>query len=478
MRGGPLFFSVLTLLAVLAGGGVLFAWCSDGVRRGGLEELRLPVAVNRPPPSDAAGSGDFTGTLTTGPGAAPRPTALPLTGSWPQFRGPQRNNVAVYDQPLARQWPAGGPPPLWRIPVGEGHAGAAIHQGRVYLVDYDRERQEDAIRCLSLADGRDIWRYSYPVKVKRNHGMSRTVPAVNDQYLVTLGPKCHVHCLEALTGRLIWKHDLVREFGSVVPPWYAGQCPLIDGDLAILAPGGEPLVMALELATGREVWRTPNPGGWQMTHSSIVPAELGGVRQYLYCGSLGVVGVAAADGRTLWRWPEWKISTTVPSPVPVGSDRVFFTGGYGAGSQMVRLVAREQGFAVEELYRRPPTVFSADQQTPILYHDHLYAVLPDGRLACMDLQGTVVWTSPSGVTFGLGPLLVINDLLFVLQDQKCELVMVEASPVAYRELARAKVLGGHDAWAPMAFADGRLILRDLTEMVCLDLSAAGAVAER
>ena len=96
---------------------------------------------------------------------------------------------------------------------------------------------QDAIRCLSLDDGREIWRYNYPVEIKRNHGMSRTVPAVSGGYVVTLGPKCQVYCLNAATGALAWKKDLVRECGTTVPPWYAGQCPLIDGDRVILAPG-------------------------------------------------------------------------------------------------------------------------------------------------------------------------------------------------------------------------------------------------
>ena len=81
--------------------------------------------------------------------------------------------------------------------MGEGYAGAAILDGRVYVMDYDREHKQDALRCLSLADGREIWRYAYPDSVKRNHGMSRTVPAVTDKIVVALGPKCHVVCLNS-----------------------------------------------------------------------------------------------------------------------------------------------------------------------------------------------------------------------------------------------------------------------------------------
>ena len=101
-----------------------------------------------------------------------------LPGAWPQFRGPQRDAISAEAVSLERSWAPGQPRELWAIDVGEGYAGPVILNGRVYLMDYDRDQQQDALRCLSLADGREIWRYSYPVRVKRNHGMSRTVGGV------------------------------------------------------------------------------------------------------------------------------------------------------------------------------------------------------------------------------------------------------------------------------------------------------------
>ncbi|MFC1636630.1 polyvinylalcohol dehydrogenase, partial [Planctomycetota bacterium] len=112
-----------------------------------------------------------------------------IPGAWPRFRGPNFNAISTEESSLAKTWPAEGPPVLWSIEVGEGFAGAAIMAGRVYMLDYDREQQADVVRCLSLEDGKDIWRYAYPIKVKRWHGMSRTVPAVTQKYVVTIGPK-------------------------------------------------------------------------------------------------------------------------------------------------------------------------------------------------------------------------------------------------------------------------------------------------
>ena len=226
----------------------------------------LTERVPAPPDESSSGEGQdspikIEGTLTRFDGV---PADLP--GAWPRFRGPNFNAISTEDITPARTWPASGPEVLWSIPVGEGYAGAAILEGRVYVMDYDRENQADVVRCLSLDDGRDIWRYSYPVKIKRDHGMSRTIPTVTDKYVVTMGPKCHVTCLDSKTGEFRWMFNLVREFNTTVPKWYTSQCPLVEDGKAIIAPAGDVLMMAVDCETGEILWQTPNPDGWIMTH--------------------------------------------------------------------------------------------------------------------------------------------------------------------------------------------------------------------
>jgi len=411
--------------------------------------------------------GPQKGHLEQGPG---KPSNLP--GSWPRFRGANFDNISRETVPLARTWPAEGPPVLWRIDVGEGYAAAAVHRGRVYMIDYDRGAQADVIRCMSLADGRDIWRYAYPVKVKRNHGMSRTIPSVTDKIVVTLGPKCHVTCLDANTGALKWSIDLVRQWGAKVPLWYAGQCPLIDGPKVVLAPGGKALLIAVDAETGKLLWQTPNPHNWRMTHSSIMPMEFNGKRTYVYCASGGVVGVDAENGTVLWETTAWKISiATVPSPVPISKNRIFFTGGYNAGSLMVRLEAQGKSVRVRELFRLKPEQFACIQQTPVYYQDHIFGVRYDGRFACINTEGKTVWESPRGRRFGLGPFMFAGGLVFLLDDHG-RLTLAEASTTAWRPLAEAEILpGGKDSWGPLAIAGGLLIARDMTRMICLKVSA-------
>ena len=396
-----------------------------------------------------------------------------LPGAWPRFRGVNFNAISDEDVNLARTWPSEGPAVLWSIDLGEGFAGAAVLAGRVYIIDYDQENQADAIRCLSLDDGAEIWRYSYPVKTKRNHGMSRTIPAVTKKYIVTIGPKCHVTGLDSQTGEFHWMLDLVRDFGAVVPEWYAGQCPLIEDDKAIIAPGGSALMMAVDCNTGDIVWQTPNPHGWKMTHSSIVPAEFMGKRMYVYCTSGAVVGVSAEDGGILWEYPDWKIRiANVPSPLVVGQGRIFLSGGYNAGSMMLQLTEDNGTIKAEQLFRLETDVFGSDQQTPIFYDGHIYGVRPDKQLVCLDLEGRIVWASSNINQFGprgLGPYSIADGMIYILDDDGT-LTLAEASSDGYNQLARAKVLDGPDAWAPMAFASGRLIIRDMNRMVCLDIA--------
>lgn len=407
----------------------------------------------------------FSGKLVMSDGV---PANLP--GAWPQFRGEDFDAVSKEKVTLARRWDEGEPKVLWGIDVGEGYAGAAVLNGRVYVLDYDAKAQEDALRCLSLADGREIWRYSYPVSIKRNHGMSRTIPAVTEKYVVSIGPMCHVLCVDAVTGEFLWAFDLVKEFKTVVPEWYAGQCPLIDGDLAILSPGGDALMIAVDCATGEIVWKTPNPNDWKMTHVSIAPMEFAGRRMYVYCGSGGVVGVSADDGSILWETTDWRISiATVPSPVIIGDGRIFFSGGYNSGSMMMRLKEENGKLVPETLYKLPPKVFGSDQQTPILFKDHIYGVRPDKQLVCIDLDGNPVWNSGPINRFGIGPYMIADNMIYVL-DNAGLLTLANANTSGYNQLAQAQVLHGHDAWGPMALVGGRLIVRDLTRMICLDVT--------
>jgi len=431
-------------------------------------EPRVPGLDGRPEPAQADTAGESKlpeGTLQTFDGLLSK-----ITASWPGFRGPAGTGVITTDVSLATDWTAEAPTKLWQLKLGEGYAAPVIHKGCVYLIDYDMQNEADAIRCFSLDDGREIWRFSYPVKIKRNHGMSRTIPAVTDDYLVTMGPKCHVTCLDARTGELKWMIDLVSQFGTKEPLWYAGQCPLIVDGKVILAPAGpEVLMMAVDVATGETAWTCPNEPGWEMTHCSILPMTFAGRDMYAYPASGGVAGVDARTGELLWQTTAWYLRVNVPTPVDAGDGRIFLSAGYNKGSMMLQLKDNAGRIEAEPLFSLKPTVFGADQQTPILYENFIYGVRPDGQLVCMDRDGKIAWASGTEHRFGLGPYIIVNGMLYVLDDDGM-LSLIEATSERFSLLTRARVLDGHECWGPPAFAGGRLLVRDLTTLVCLDVS--------
>lgn len=439
--------------------------------QGSLAEARLA----RRPPDPAA---SLEGLLT-------RFDAIPgeSRASWPGFRGPRRDNIADLAAPLAEHWPDSGPPILWRLTLGEGHAAAAVREGRVYLLDYDETRGGDLLRCLSLRDGRDLWQRFYPVRTKRNHGISRTIPALDGDFLVTLGPQCQVLCVDAGDGAFRWGIDLVARYGTQVPLWYAGQCPLLDNGVAVLAPAGDKVLLTgIELATGRTLWETPNPGGWQMSHASVMAATFHGVRQYLYSAIGGIAGVAADGperGSLLWQSRDFAPSVVAPSPVPLPDNRFLQTAGYGAGSVLFEVSRGSNGtaWAATPRARFDRRLFACEQQTPICRDGLLYGVLPSDagdhrqELVCFDpVSGSLRWSSGARDRFGLGPFLALGPELVALLDDRGALTLARANASGYNRLARATLLAdGRDAWGPLAFVDGLLLLRDSTRLICVDL---------
>jgi len=465
----------LTFAAALGAAALLAAWVRHDPTRGFIENV---PGMDGRPAGKARGRGEKPVEIGESfERFGPNPPAV--EGSWPRFRGNRLDNICGEAVKLADKWDPDGPPLKWSLDLGEGHAGPAVHRGRVYILDYDEAERADALRCFSMSDGKEIWRRSYKVPVKRHHGMSRTVPAVTDAFVVTIGPKCHSMCVDTESGDLLWGKDLVAEFGTKAPLWYTAQCPLVDGTIAVLAPcGTNILMMGVECSTGDIVWQTPGDGELQMSHSSIMPMTLGGKRQYVYAAIGGIVGVSAEEsdrGALLWKTTEFDPRVIAPSPVAIDEERFFMTAGYGGGSIMVRVTGEENRFVAKTVYRHGPDGgLASEQQSPILYDGALFGILPkDGgtlrnQLICIHPDNRILWTSGKANRFGLGPFIIADGKLFVLSDDG-ELFMMEATTEGYRPLASAKILEGPDAWGPMVCIGGLLLARDSHRMVCVDL---------
>ena len=403
-----------------------------------------------------------------------------LTGSWPRFRGKDFDNISKDNIRLADRFQPEGPAVLWSVDLGEGHAGPVVSDGKVFVLDYDDSLNADILRCFSLDDGREIWQRGYEIYIKRNHGISRTVPAVWKNYVVTIGPKCQVMCVNSDSGQFVWGLDLAKEYKSEIPLWYTGQCPLIEDSLAVLAVGGSSLIIAVNCVTGKVAWQVPNPDKWQMSHSSVIPMILHGKRMYVYAAIGGLIAISADKkdkGKVMFRSAEWNHSVIAPSPVYAGNDRIFVTAGYGAGSMIFRVVAQADSFVLSAIQQiKPDQGLASEQQTPIFHLGQLYSILPKDAgparnqfVSCNpDDISKIIFTSGKTKRFGLGPYIIADNKFYILSDEGV-LTVIKVSKDDYQELAEFKILRGHDAWGPMAIVNGRLLARDSRQMICIDL---------
>jgi len=405
-----------------------------------------------------------------------------MRGAWPGFRGDGKNNICA--TPHSIDIPKEGFAELWSFETGEGHASPVIYMGRVYVLDYDEKLSSDALRCFNLLTGMELWRRWYRVPMKRNHGFSRTIPAVYDGRVVSIGPEGHVMCVDAVSGDICWTLDMKRQYGTEIPFWYTGQCPYItpDGQLVIAPAGTDVLLAGVDMLTGEVKWTTPNTIGLKMSHSSVMPMTLGGKPMLVYAGVGGVCGVSAESsdrGRLLWSASKWQPSVVAPSPLQLDDHRVFLVAGYGAGGALLQVDRNGNGWTatVKEQYKADKGL-SSEQQTPILYHDMIITILPkDGggmreRLSMYSPANlhAAVWNSAADERFGLGPYMVIGDKLFAFKETG-ELFVYKIGPRSMTLLHRQQVIDdGVDAWGPMAYADGLLVVRDAHHVKCLRIA--------
>ncbi|MDO5581584.1 MAG: PQQ-binding-like beta-propeller repeat protein [Planctomycetia bacterium] len=467
INGIILLFSLFVLaLVLLLGRGLILFFSADPF------ELRIPLeqkALFVPKVESGSATADLDPQFQKGNGVPSKS----IKGSWPQFRGEQRDAISREKLDLTSE----NPKKIWEIPIGAGYAGPAVVDGTVYLIDYDEKNRRDLVRALSLDDGREIWRFSWKNDIPSDHGFSRTIPAVKKNYCVGIGPMGHAFCLDARSGEKKWLIDLVAQYGAKIPNWYAGQCVLLDEDhqgkvFAVLAPAGpDALLIAIDCESGKELWRTANPFQWKMTHSSVVKMDLDGLATYLYCGSGGVFGIRAEDGKILWGTSAWKIiQATCPSPLVLSDRKIFFCGGYGAGSMLLQLEKTDGGkYRTRILKKLKESEFGSTQQTPLWYHDHIWGVgRSAGKFCCIDSSGNVLWRNRTKTKFGDGPYIIADNKILAVNDNGL-LICAEAVPNQWTPLFEKQVLDGHECWGPPALVDGRMILRSIDKMICIDL---------
>ncbi len=402
-----------------------------------------------------------------------------VAADWPQYGGPNRDNVSL-EKGLARTWPEAGPKVLWTVAMGPGYASPSVAGGKVYVLDRPDDAH-DILRCLDLQDGKELWNVVYAAPGSVSHNGSRTAPTIDDKYVFSVGLMGHLYCVDLATHLPVWNKNICSDFKVDEPGWGVAQAPSLFKDLVIVAPQApDAFVVGYKRDTGELVWKSPKLG--LVGYSTPVIAKLGGVDQAVMvgaCNKLGTVkglvaGISLENGAILWQYEGWQCKIPIPYPTPLSDDRVFITGGYNAGSAMIEVKQQDGKFAVKELFK---TDACASQiQQPLLLGDYFYMnsnsnEREDGMM-CFTLDGQVKWKThdvESAPTFERGPLLFADGMIFNLDGKKGVLYLIEPSPEGYKELAHAPLLGGKEIWAPMALSDGKLLVRSQSEMKCLDV---------
>ena len=412
--------------------------------------------------------------------------ACAAAADWPQFLGPQSDGVAHDAKGLARAWPPAGPKVLWQQPVGAGYGGAAIYGDSVLLLDRDGDAG-DLLRRFNLADGNEVWHYTYAAPGKLDWNGTRSTPATDGNMVFSIGLFGQISAVKFSDGSPVWKKDLLADWGANKPEWAVTTSPLLYGDYIIVMPWGKKAALvAYEKASGNVAWTTPNLKGVAEGYMSPILMKFDGRDMILALGFKGeLIGADARTGQPLFErlvYPDNKPFENIPSPLPIGDGRIFFTCGYSHGAVMLklaRLTAEEKHnpanrglpYKLTQLWANKNMASLCGQA--LLYDGYIYGNCFDagGGLRCISLDGQIKWDSK--VKFDRGNLIIADGLIYIIQGADGKLCMAEASPAGYRELGRAQILAPPQTWGPPAFKDGKLVIRDMHKIYCVDVTAAG-----
>ncbi len=412
---------------------------------------------------------------------------------WPWFLGPNRNDTSP-ETGLARSWPAGGPRVLWTLPLGQGYGGAAVRDGKVYVLDRI-ENKRDVLRVHDLETGREEWTFSYDAPGKLSFNGSRSVPTVTRRHIYTTGAFGDVYCLDRKTHEVVWKRHLIDDFeGSKLPMWGIGFSPYVYKKWILLSlPNSRAGLVALDRKTGRTVWESPaDPIQKSNLGNYMTPRvlRLGGVDQVVLCASdetdqqAGtsrgrIIGFSATDGSVLWTLKDF--TGHITQPIAAGPDRILMTSSYPPNTMLLEVKRDGAAFKTRKIFEAADC--GSQFHVPILHQGHFYINGNSNKsrdgLFCLSPHGEMLWqttntrklpTARDGLpNFDRGNLILADGMFFILDGAKGTLHLTEPSPDGYRELARATLLGGKQIWAPMALSRGRLLIRDQTQMKCLDV---------
>jgi outer membrane protein assembly factor BamB len=438
-------------------------------------QLRAPGASVLPRPTSARLTLSMKTTLSLS-----LATTLLLAGApafaaeWSQIGGPTFNRTSA--EPIADTLASLQPRKLWEISTGGGFSSFVTGGGRAYTVTQAGGRE--TVIAVDRKTGKTLWSAALSEADYRSGGDRgtrdnsggdgpRVTPVFADGRLFVMDGKFIVNALDSATGKLLWKHDLIKDFGGREISWSSAASPLVVGDRVLVSGGGNgQSCLAFRADTGAVLWKA---GSDAATHSTPILATIHGKAQALFVVARGVVSRDPADGKELWHYAFPHQTSTAASPV-VWQDIVNITAAYGVGGGACKVTRTGDKWEATELWRSRGNQTASHWSTAVVHDGFLYgcygqAEPGSGPFKCIDIRtGEVKWTQP-----GFGPSQVIlagNRLLATTDAGK--LVVIEPTPAAYKEISSTKVIAGK-VWASMALSDRQLLVRSTTQGVCLEL---------
>ncbi|REJ69817.1 MAG: pyrrolo-quinoline quinone [Planctomycetota bacterium] len=431
-----------------------------------------------------------------------------LADDWPQWLGPQRDSV-WRESGIVRKFPEGGPPVVWRAPLGAGYAGPAVAGGRVYVTDRVLDtgaRNPDnpfargqiagseRVHCLDAFDGEVVWSHEYdcPYTVSYPSG-PRATPLVADGKVYTLGTEGNLICFDAADGTVHWSRELKKDYNVEAPLWGFSASPLLDENRLICLVGGEgSTVVAFDKDTGDELWKSLSarePG-----YCPPVIFDVGDRRQLIVWHPEAINGLDPASGEVLWSVPfEVRSALTITTPRLAG-NRLFVTAFYN-GPMMLELdgtqgTARVAWKGTRNSERKTDKLH-AIMCTPFIEDGYIYGVCSYGQLRCLTVEtGERIWEDlkATGSTGNFrsrddrwaNAFLIKNGDRFFLPNEHGDLIIAKLSPAGYEEVSRAHLLEPTDpspgrdvVWSHPAFANRRVYMRNDKEIISVDLAQRG-----
>lgn len=418
-------------------------------------------------------------------------------GDWPQYLGPKRDSTSP-EKGLLGSWPEEGPEVLWTVAVGRGYGGPVIKDGKVYLLDRNAGIG-DNLRCFDFSSGKELWSFEYDAPGSVMFPGSRSVPTVDGHHVYSCGHNGDLYCIDVNTHKPVWNKNIWKDLGGgELPIWAITQCPLVYNDLLIVAPQAPQAgVAAFNKLTGELKWKTASLGYVGYVSPSIVKVD-GDDHIVMISPStnpfrrsspdehkLGkVVGIEPLTGNILWQYDKWNCHISVPSAVDAGENRVLIVGGYELGATMIKIAKEKDGaYATSELFTTEE--FGDQTKRPILHNGFFYAQYGTNErrdgLVCMSLDGKIMWKTKRSPAFNKGSMILVDGRILATDGAK-SLYLIEPDPSGFKTLASAELLGdkGTEAegiarriggttqnWAPIALSDGKLLIRDHSQMKCV-----------